>query len=63
MATDYEIRSIENRLSALDQERSVLLTDLKNLRTKRDSQKPVILLGQPTLMKTPESNEEKLTYF
>lgn len=63
MATDNEIRSIENRLSALDQERSALLNDLKKLRSQRDSQKPVILLGQPTLMKTPESNEEKADLF
>ncbi len=63
MATDDEIRSIENKLSALDQERSALLNDLKNLRSQRDSQKPVILLGQPTLMKTPESNEEKADLF
>ena len=63
MATDDEIRSIENRLSALDQERSALLNDLKNLRSQRDSQKPIILLGRPTLMKTPESNEEKADLF
>lgn len=63
MATDDEIRSIENRLSALDQERSALLIDLKNLRSQRDSQKPAILLGRPTLMKTPESNEEKTDLF
>jgi len=63
MATDDEIRSIENKLSALDQERSALLNDLKNLRNQRDSQKPIILLGRPTLMKTPESNEEKTELF
>ena len=63
MATDDEIRSIENRLSALDQERSALLTDLKNLRSQRDSQKPKLLLGRATSMKTPASNGEKTDLF
>jgi hypothetical protein len=63
MAIDDQIRSIENRLTALEKDRSILLTELKGLRAKRDEQKPVMLLGRPTLMKVPESNEEKADLF
>ncbi len=63
LSTDDQIRSIENRLTSLDQERTALLSDLKNLRSQRDSQKSVVLLGRPTLMKTPDSNEEKAELF
>lgn len=54
LSTDDQIRSIENRLTSLDQERTALLNDLKNLRSQRDSQKSVVLLGRPTLMKAPD---------
>ncbi len=63
MGIDDQIRSIENRLTSLDQERSSLLSELKSLRTQRDSQKPATLLGRPTLMKAPESNDEKAELF
>ena len=48
MGVDDQIRTIENRLTSLDQERTGLLTDLKNLRSQRDSLKAVILLGRLT---------------
>lgn len=63
MGIDDQIRSIENRLTALEKDRASLLSDLKNLRAQRDEQKPVMLLGRPTLMKAPESNEEKADLF
>lgn len=63
MGVDDQIRSIENRLTSLDQERSSLLSELKSLRTLRESQKPATLLGRPTLMNAPESNEEKTELF
>jgi hypothetical protein len=63
MSIDDKIRTIENRLTSLDQERTKLLTVLKNLRSQRDSQKAVTLLGRPSLMKAPESNEEKAELF
>ena len=63
MSADDQIRSIENRLTALDKERTDLLGELKNLRTRRDDHKPVSLLGRAPLMKTPETNEEKADLF
>ncbi len=63
MDIDDKIRSIENRLTALEQERIGLLGELKNLRVRRDDHSPVALLGRPSLMKTPESNEEKAELF
>lgn len=63
MGIDDQIRSIENRLTALEKDRSILLNELKGLRAQRDEQKPVMLLGRPALMKAPESNEEKSDLF
>ncbi|MGZ3805901.1 MAG: TOTE conflict system archaeo-eukaryotic primase domain-containing protein, partial [Pseudobdellovibrionaceae bacterium] len=63
MGVDDQIRSAENRLAALEKERIDLLSELKNLRAQRDEQKPMLLLGRPTLMKTPETNEEKADLF
>lgn len=63
MGIDDQIRSIEDRLTALEKDRSILLNELKGLRAQKDEQKPVMLLGRPTLMKTPDSNEEKADLF
>jgi superfamily II DNA or RNA helicase len=63
MGIDDQIRSIENRLTALEKDRSILLKELKGLRAQRDEQKPVVLLGRPALMKPPKSNEEKADLF
>lgn len=63
MGIDDQIRSIENRLTALEKDRTDLLTELKELRAQRDQQRPAILLGRPALMKAPESNEEKADLF
>ncbi len=60
---DDQLRSIENRLAALEKERSDLLIELKNLRAQKDEYKPVILLGRPTLMTASETNEEKADLF
>lgn len=53
MAIDDQLRSIENRLAALEKERTNLLIELKNLRAQKDEHKPVILLGRPSLMTAP----------
>lgn len=63
MSIDDKIRSIENRLTNLDKERTDLLNDLRKLRSERDDQKPIFLLGRPTLLKAPETNEEKADLF
>ncbi len=63
MGVDDQIRSIENRLTTLEKERAGLLSELKNLRSQRDENKPAIPLGRPTLMKAPESNEDKADLF
>lgn len=63
MGVDDPIRLIENRLTALEKERIDLLIELKSLRAQRDEHRPVVLLGRPALMKTPESNEEKADLF
>ncbi|HEY8271542.1 MAG TPA: DEAD/DEAH box helicase family protein [Pseudobdellovibrionaceae bacterium] len=63
MGVDDQIRSAENRLAALEKERIDLLGELRNLRAQRDEQKPMLLLGRPPLMKTPETNEEKADLF
>ncbi|MGE3757667.1 MAG: restriction endonuclease subunit R, partial [Pseudobdellovibrionaceae bacterium] len=63
MGIDDQIRLIENRLTALEKDRSILLNELKGLRAQRDEQKPVMLLGRSALIKTPESNEEKADLF
>lgn len=63
MGIDDQIRSIEDRLTALEKDRTNLLNELKGLRAQRDQQKPVMLLGRPTLMNSPESNEEKANLF
>lgn len=63
MAIDNQLRSIENRLGALEKERTNLLNELKNLRAQKDEHIPVILLGRPSLMTTPETNEEKADLF
>ncbi|MBK8202584.1 MAG: hypothetical protein IPK68_09820 [Bdellovibrionales bacterium] len=63
MGIDDQIRSIENRLTSLETERTGLLTELKDLRSQRDEHKPVALFGRPTLMKAPESNEDKADLF
>ena len=59
MGIDDQIRLIENRLTALEKDRSILLNELKGLRAQRDEQKPVMLLCLPALMKASDSNEEK----
>jgi superfamily II DNA or RNA helicase len=63
MGIDDQIRSIENRLTSLETERTGLLTELKNLRSQRDEHKPIALLGRPTLINAPESNEDKTDLF
>jgi hypothetical protein len=63
MAIDDEIRTIENRLTSLDKERTDLLNDLKKLRLQRDDQKSIVLLGRPTLLKSPETNDKKTDLF
>lgn len=63
MGIDDQIRSTENRLTALEKERTDLLTELKFLRTKRDELKPAALLGRPALIAPPITNEEKAELF
>ncbi len=63
MGIDEQIRAIENRLTALEKERTDSLNELKSLRSQREVQKAIILLGRPALMKAPESNEEKADLF
>jgi hypothetical protein len=63
MGIDDKIRSTENRLAALEKERTDLLTELKSLRTQRDELKPAAQLGQSTLMTIPITNEEKVELF
>lgn len=63
MGIDDQIRSIENRLTAIEKDRTDLLKELKKLRVQRDQQKPAMLLGRSALMKAPESNEEKAELF
>lgn len=63
MGIDDQIRSIENRLTTLEKDRSTLLNELRKLRAQRDDQKPMALLGRPTLIKPPDSNEEKVELF
>ena len=63
MGIDDRLRSIECRLTAIEKERTDLLTELKNLRAQRDERQPVVLLGRPTLMKAPDTNEEKADLF
>jgi superfamily II DNA or RNA helicase len=60
---DDQIRSIESRLSALEKERSDLLSSLRSLRSQLDDQRPAPPLGRPYLMKAPETNEEKAELF
>ncbi|MCB0350087.1 MAG: hypothetical protein KDD38_02815, partial [Bdellovibrionales bacterium] len=59
MAIDDQIRTIEDKLTALEKERSRLLGELKSLRVAQDESSSVVKLGRPTLMRSPESNEEK----
>lgn len=63
MVVDDKIREIENRLTAIEKERSALLIELKSMRAQLENQTTVALLGRPTLFKTPESNEEKVHLF
>lgn len=63
MSIDDQIRSLENRLTALETDRLILLNELKGLRAQRDEQKTVVLLGRPALTKGPESNDEKAALF
>lgn len=63
MSLEDQIRSIENRLTTLERDRSTLLNELKVLRAQRDEQQAVLLLGRPAMMKAPESNEEKADLF
>lgn len=63
MSVDDKIRSIENRLTAIEKERSDLLNELKTLRSQQDENKSIMLLGRPTLNKSPETNEAKSELF
>lgn len=63
MGIDDLIRQIENQLTVLDLERLKLLTDLKKLRSEKDSQKNIVELGKAALLKTPETNDEKTNLF
>jgi len=63
MSIDDQIRNIENRLTNLDKERTDLLNDLRKLRSEKDDQKSIVLLGQPALLKAPDTNEEKAELF
>ena len=63
MKFEEQIRKIEDRLTALEKERSGLLTELKNLRSQNGELTPKTLLGRPTLMAAPDSNEEKAELF
>lgn len=63
MGIDDQIRTIEDRLTAIEKDRTALLKELKELRAQRDQQKPAMLLGRPALMKSPESNDEKAELF
>lgn len=60
---DGQIREIEARLNALEKEKTELLTELKNLRSKREHQHSNIQLGRSNLSQTPSSNEEKVELF
>lgn len=62
MGIDDQIRSVENRLTALEKERGDLLTELKSLRIQRDSHTPVILLGRADVA-VPTTNEAKAELF
>ena len=50
-------------IKKLKSQKSVLLSELKNLRAQRDDYKPVILLCRPTLVAAPETNEVKADLF
>lgn len=63
MSADDEIQSIENRLIAIEKERSDLLAELKILRSQQDNNKSVTLLGRPRLNKSLETNEQKSELF
>ncbi len=63
MVIDDQIRTIENKLTALEKERSRLLGELKSLRVAQDETSSVVKLGRPTLIGSPESNEEKTDLF
>lgn len=63
MAIDDQIRIIEDKLTALEKERSRLLGELKSLRVAQDETSSVVKLGRPTLIGSPESNEEKTDLF
>lgn len=55
MSVDDKIREIENRLTAIEKERSALLTELKSMRAQLENQTTVALLGRPTLFVTGQS--------
>lgn len=63
MKFEEQLRKIEDRLTALEKERCELLTDLKILRSQNEELTPKTLLGEPTLMAAPDSNEEKAELF
>lgn len=63
MNIDEQIRHIENRLTALEKERADLFVQLKNLRIECDARQAVVQLGQPTLLHSPQTNEEKAELF
>ena len=63
MGIDDQIRSTENRLTALEKERTDLLIELKSLRAQRDKLKPATLVGRRALMVAPVTNEEKVELF
>ena len=63
MGIDDQIRSVENRLTALEKERADLLVELKSLRIQRDSHKPVILLGRVAEVVAHVTNEAKAELF
>jgi len=63
MGIDDQIRSIESRLTALEQERTELLKQLKSLRVQKDDCAVAAPLGRPAMVNGSESNEEKAALF
>lgn len=63
MSIDEKIRAIENQLTTLEKERLDLLSELGKLRSQRDGTKQIVPLGRGTLLKSPETNDEKAELF
>lgn len=63
MSSDEKIRSIEDRLTALEKERAALFEELSDLRKARDRRKPITLLGSPPPGYTVATNEGKVELF